>query len=85
MCHRNQAAVAHFVHAVLLLHAMPFEQPEPTGDAGSDWGSTDEGPELVEATSSEEGSDQAELVEVTSSNGESGQDELVEVSSDGML
>ena len=72
--------MAHFVHSVLLLHALPFDQPEPTSSVAPEWGSSDEGPELVEVTSSEEGTDQSELVEVTES-----EEELIEVPSDELL
>ena len=77
MCHRNQAGVAHFVHAVMRVHAEPVTRDE----------------ESISDTPSVSGDDdESELIEVSSggllSSGDSCDDnesELVELSSGELL
>ena len=53
MCHRNQAGVAHFVAAVMKVHAEPITRDEESiSDTSNDSGDDDES-ELIEVSSGE--------------------------------
>ena len=83
----NQAAVAHFIHSILRLHASPLSHTVPDSDVSYQNESGCDESELEEVFSEEEvelvevGGEESVLEEVLSEE----ESELVEVSSDGVL